>query len=160
MINFRFAVRLGEHTISTTLDCNSPDDKTSCNDDNPPTQDIKVEKTIVHADYNNLRALNDIALLRLKHEPILQNIRNIQTICLPVQSHQLIENVEENGIVPEMIISGWGQTEISSTGMSDVLTHAKVPYITLEDCAARFSSYHKRLNKLEMFRITENHLVD
>lgn len=141
------------------LDCNSPNDITSCNQDDPPTQDIDIETAIVHPDYNNLRALNDIALLRLKHEPILLNIRNILTICLPVHSHQLIENVEENGSVPNLIVSGWGQTE-TSTRLSDVLMQATVPYVPLEECAERFSSYHKKLNKLEIFRINENHLVD
>lgn len=123
-------------------------------------QDIEVDTAIVHEQYDRHRMTNDIALIMLKHEAILnKNIRNVETICLPVSSNQMIENINENGGAPNMEIAGWGRTE-TNLHASDVLLFAKVPYVSNEECATRLSSFHMRLNSLEVFRLMDTNLVD
>ena len=59
--NFRKSVRLGEHTLSTDIDCN--DDTGICNE---KPQDFDIEEIIFHPEYGKPKVFrNDIALLRL-----------------------------------------------------------------------------------------------
>lgn len=67
---FRFEVQLGEHDISSEVDCDELD-MTRCA---PPTQQIRVGRVMVHPGYQNksLNRHNDIALLPLK-KPAVYN---------------------------------------------------------------------------------------
>ena len=61
IFNFRKSVRLGEHTLSTDIDCN--DDTGICNE---KPQDFDIEEIIFHPEYGKPKVFrNDIALLRL-----------------------------------------------------------------------------------------------
>lgn len=74
--NFRKIVRLGEHTLSTTYDC---DDFGVCAD---PVQDIDIESSIKHSEFLSSARVNNIALVKLK-TPADMTKNNVQTICLP-----------------------------------------------------------------------------
>lgn len=152
-------MRLGEHTISTYIDCDNIDDPSSCSTDNPPLQDIEIEKSIVHEQYDSFQKLNDIALLRLKHEPILKKIRSIATICLPVVPYQMIEKIAENDKNINLTTCGWGRTE-NSLVISDVLLQASIPLVPIGKCKKEFADYQSRLNTLVKLEITNSHLVN
>lgn len=56
-------MRLGEHNITSDIDCNlTEDDELDCAD---PVQDIPIEKWIIHPTYSSRKRNGDIALLRL-----------------------------------------------------------------------------------------------
>lgn len=150
----RFAVRLGEHTISTDQDCDFADDPDTCNTDEPPLQDIEIEKVIPNDNFDEHQRTSDIALLKLQREVLLKNIRGVETICLPVRPQQNIENLpkdKNNKLV--MTIAGWGRTETSKK--SDVLLQAFIPYIEQIQCAVEF----RNLNVFKSIQIHETHLV-
>ncbi|XP_054089103.1 serine protease grass [Zeugodacus cucurbitae] len=128
-------VRLGEHDLSKPVDC-LPVNKRICA---PPVEDIGVEKTIPHSDYNNARKVNDVALIKLNRAVTIT--RHIKPICLPI--------IPEAAAIPQdkrFFIAGWGGTENSKT--SDILQKALVPFKTRMQCQHVF----KRTN------INENHL--
>ena len=61
ILNFRKSVRLGEHTLSTDIDCNN--DTGICNE---KPQDFDIEEIIFHPEYGKPKVFrNDIDLLRL-----------------------------------------------------------------------------------------------
>jgi Trypsin len=96
------AVRLGEHTISTAVDCNDEGD--TCNG---PSDVIEVEVTdiTVHDDYRKSSRHNhhDIALLRLKNK--VKFTRFICPICLPLNS--ALQNKDYTG--HSFDVAGWGE---------------------------------------------------
>ena len=60
------SVRLGEHQLSTDIDCD--DGGQSCND---PPQNFEAEEIIFHPDYNKPNQYqNDIALIRLNRDAL------------------------------------------------------------------------------------------
>lgn len=81
---FRVVVRLGEHTISKSRDC---DDSDQCAD---PVQDIMIERKIRHKQFNRETKENDLALLKLV-KPADTNKNNVKTICLPITPESDIE---------------------------------------------------------------------
>lgn len=81
----RIAVRLGEHKISTLRDCLDDD----CSE---PVQDITIQASIKHEQFNKLSRVNDIAILRLKNEAVLGS--SVQTICLPTALNNQIDAIE------------------------------------------------------------------
>lgn len=154
----RFSVRLGEHRISTDVDCTNSSDTRTCNTDKPPIQDIEIEKAIAHENYVRF-VQNDIALLRLKSPAVMRRIKNVRMICLPVKFEQTIDAVLENEKdVPMMTIAGWGVTEEDVTSFSDVLMQATVPYVTNDECSVRYNEIKKKVPKL-LIDIIESFLV-
>lgn len=97
-MNPRLAVRLGEHVISTDQDC---DEDGICQE---PVQDIEIERTIVHKQYDRRRKVNDIALLRLQTAADITR-KNVKTICLPTTEESQIENIDKPAR-DSMLISG------------------------------------------------------
>lgn len=154
----RFSVRLGEHTISTAFDCDNYEFTDTCNNDQPSIQDIEIDKAVVHENYDRELKVHDIALLILKTEVIFHKIRNIATICLPVSDEQFIENIliEEKKTL-NMTIAGWGCTETNER-ISDFLLKARVPYLTHENCMAKFAEI-KAQHSTVTINIRESHLV-
>lgn len=154
-IFLRVSVRLGEHTISTAVDCDS---STNCHVDNPPFQDIEVEKSIVHEDYSSSQMINDIALIRLKREVVFKKIRHIETICLPIYDFQRIDNIlaAENKVL-NTTIAGWGFTEHNDRP-SDYLVKAHVPYIAHDDCVLKFNEIRQNSKSVTLI-IQDTHLV-
>jgi Trypsin len=135
--------------------CRKKDDQSN---DNPPIQDIEVEQVISHQGFDKRSKINDIALIRLKKDVTFEKIRNVETICLPVVSGQMIENIKApNNKNPNMIISGWGQTEFSNK-ISDVLLEARVPYVDPEQCSRNFNEIQSKYG-LKTIAIEDTHLV-
>lgn len=157
--NCRHSVRLGEHTISTNIDCDNLRDLATCNIDDPPIQDIDIARTVVHERYDRHLKRNDIALIHLLTDVKFKGVQNVQTICLPVRSAQMIDNLALEERMPlKMSISGWGYTETNQR-ISDVLMHALVPYINQTECATRVASLRSRTSALD-FEVTDTVLVN
>lgn len=97
-IRFRVAVRLGEHAISTAVDC-APNGK--CLD---PVQDIPIAERIKHGSYGARRKINDIGLLKLQFAADTSK-RNVRTICLPTTAESQIEQIDE-AARESMLITG------------------------------------------------------
>ena len=67
------SVRLGEHQLSTDIDCD--DGGQSCND---PPQNFEAEEVIFHPDYNKPNQYqNDIALIRLNRDAVYSGMATI-----------------------------------------------------------------------------------
>lgn len=130
------SVRLGEHKISTEVDCANPTDKSTCIKDDPPIQDIAVDKFIIHEEYTENK-INDIALVRLKTEADLNNKKSVGTICLPTNFNQTIEAVLTNEPDFLLTVAGWGHSEENPANTSDVLRYANLPYVPNKECKQR-----------------------
>ncbi|XP_053945512.1 serine protease grass-like [Anastrepha ludens] len=129
-------VRLGEHDLTEEEDCITVNQRRICA---PPVEDIGVEKTIPHPDFNNARKTNDVALVKLARS--VQFKKHIKPICLPI--------IPEAAQIPRdrrFFIAGWGGTENSKT--SNILQKALVPFKTREQCQ----------NIFRRTRINDNHL--
>lgn len=150
---FRFSVRLGEHRISSKIDCADPLDSETCSE----ARDIKVEDVIPHEKYNKSTRVNDIALIRLSEEvEVTKESRNfITTICLPVVNSQRVENIEEQ--YQNLTIAGWGSTEDIRKANSDVLMHAFVMYLNQDLCIARYNEM-KKVHRLMKFNIHDTQM--
>ncbi|XP_067629470.1 serine protease grass-like [Eurosta solidaginis] len=139
MVNVRekiIGVRLGEHNIKEEFDCVTIKSRQICA---PPVEDIDVEKTIPHPDFNNAYKRNDVALIKLQHS--VQFKKHIKPICLPI--------IPDAAKIPKdlrFFIAGWGGTENDKT--ADILQKALVPFKTRDQC----QQIYRRT------RITENHL--
>ena len=112
-----------------------------CNNDVPPIQDIEIQESIVHENFDAGKRVNDIALIRLISEVNFEIVKHVRTICLPVIQAQTIDDISETEKpnVPIMTITGWGQTE-SHPFMSDEMMIAQVPYVSHEKCVKSFSA--------------------
>lgn len=109
---FRIFIRLGEHNLNTTDDCVSCGTLTFCND---PIQDIVIDYTLIHHDFDYIAAKNDIALIKMKAAAHAQQCEfnfgkipnmlmtfvlraaNINTICLPSLTEKI--NFPRNFII-------------------------------------------------------------
>ncbi|XP_050354197.1 melanization protease 1-like [Nymphalis io] len=98
-----YKVRIGELDLSSKEDCQGEYPNYICE---AHLQDIEIEESIPHKEYQRMPSKNDIALLRLK-EPIDFGHKNVAPICLPVLSK--LRNVTLVGKVGT--IAGWGTTE-------------------------------------------------
>lgn len=157
-MNSRHSVRLGEHTISTDIDCYPRKDRSSCSTDRPSIQDIEIDSTVSHNDYSKILKVNDIALIRLKKNAQFKGIKNVGTICLPVDPEQMIESIILSEEAPiSMTISGWGYTD-DNQNISDSLMHAKIPYLDQHDCMDQFNYLRSRIQTID-FNVTHSHLV-
>ncbi|XP_058815823.1 CLIP domain-containing serine protease HP8-like isoform X2 [Topomyia yanbarensis] len=134
------SVRLGENDINQPIDCNIIDDERDCA---PPPQDITVDTPIRHPMHSDRRKKNDIALLRLQRP--VEWSHSIRPICLPngTPEHRMIDP-------PFFIVTGWGVTENGSA--FDVLRYARVPPVTLDNCATSVRSLSATL-KLDQSQI-------
>lgn len=156
--NYRYSVRVGEHTISTYIDCDQPGKNSTCTTDKPPYQDIEIDKAIPHENYDNTLKVNDIALIKLKNNVRFAGLMNVQSICLPVKPEQIIDNIALQEDSPlTMTISGWGFSE-NNHKMSDFLMHAQVPLLDQTQCTNQFSKLKNRFQMIN-FDIIDTHLV-
>lgn len=92
---------MGEHDLSTDFDWRK--------DGKEPftVQDIEIERTIAHPQYDNEKKLNNIGLILLKSPANLQK-PNIGTICLPVEEGNQFEvlNEYDEKLKDKLIIAG------------------------------------------------------
>lgn len=87
------SVRLGEHNTDSVKDCRHEDDPNEALDCQDPVQDITIEKAIRHPNYDRVRKLNDIAILRLMSAADVTR-NNVKTICLPTTPENQIERID------------------------------------------------------------------
>lgn len=133
-------VRLGEHKISTDIDCDNRDDPKTCYTTPPLVQDIQIEKKFIHSDYQSLNKVNDIAVVKLVTDVIFNDFGNVETICLPTRPEHMINyHISPETQTVKFSIAGWGFTEYHSK-FSDVLRHATIDYVHDEDCSKRFAT--------------------
>ncbi|XP_055541807.1 phenoloxidase-activating factor 3-like [Wyeomyia smithii] len=117
------SVRVGELDLSKEIDCNIVENEMDCAD---PPQDIKVVKITRHPSHSQRDKKNDIALLRLERPVAFSH--SVRPICIPNGTP------EQRSVNPSFyIISGWGLTENGTS--FDVLRYARVPPVSLDNCA-------------------------
>ncbi|XP_017046484.1 spaetzle-processing enzyme-like [Drosophila ficusphila] len=104
-------VRLGEHNISTAIDCVN-------NECAPPHLDIAIKEKIIHEGYDSQSLRNDIALLRLEYPIYYSNA--IKPICV-IPSYDFNNHFFIN---ESMTVAGWGVTQTGRR--SDVLRRTTV----------------------------------
>lgn len=159
----RHSVRIGEHRISTLIDCDNPADRSTCNEDDPPFQDLHIKNAIKHKNFTP--KTNDIGLITLKTEVKFKSLngeklKNVGTICLPLSSEQIIDSIAQAKDVEKPLrplIAGWGRTE-NTDGLSDVLMFAKVPLVSFTECTEEVTKLKTRITLFD-FDPTETHLV-
>lgn len=103
-----FTVRLGTTTLAAGGDS------------------YKLDKLIMHTEYNTYSKQNDIALVRTTTE--IQFSDKVQP--LPVADFEVADKTEA-------VVSGWGYVHWPSTGTPNELRFITVPTITNLDCAFR-----------------------
>ncbi|VVC27191.1 Peptidase S1, PA clan,Serine proteases, trypsin family, histidine active site,Serine proteases, trypsin [Cinara cedri] len=111
-------VRLGEwHTQSS--DNTTLEKKTH--------QDVKVHRTFVHPNHNNLTMYNDVAVIELSSDVTLQ--QHINTICIPSNERQV--NYD-----PQSCVSmGWGKNGIEKINLyQTVLKKVKLSIVPNDIC--------------------------
>merc|ERR1719315_174578 len=111
----KILVELGQHDLSS------------------PAMSPKVEKPIVHEEYDKIHVINDIALLKLQDPVDFNKHPNIRPICLP-------SNSRENYAGSRAIVAGWGKTG-EHEDVSDVLLEANVTVLSDTECRKIF--YHR-----------------
>ncbi|CAG5123549.1 unnamed protein product, partial [Candidula unifasciata] len=92
----------------------------------PQQISVKINKIIVHEDYNNITQDNDIALLELAEALTFSTY--IQPICIP-------DTTKGVRVGKVCLLAGWGKTE--GTGDSSVLNQVLLPIISDENCSSR-----------------------
>ncbi|XP_076060713.1 phenoloxidase-activating factor 3-like isoform X2 [Oratosquilla oratoria] len=123
-------VRLGEHTVSKSQDCDRVTKECA-----PPAQNIRAE-FIIHPDYQrSCPQCNDIALLRLER-PATLDLYYVSPICLPINFDIDIRDKYGTAI-------GWGSTstEFLVNRRADVLQKVLLRIHELQDCRERKSVY-------------------
>ncbi|CAO1433260.1 unnamed protein product [Diamesa serratosioi] len=121
-------VRLGEHNLSTEIDCAVDDDEEEfCAQ---PYHDIKVQSFVAHPGFRSKTLVDDIGLVKLSQSvQLTQN--NINTICLPFGN-------EFKNLPKSLLVTGWGTTELLNK--SPILLKVRVPYYELNECRNKFAS--------------------
>jgi secreted trypsin-like serine protease len=119
-------VRLGEWDLSTDKDCDDDD----CVD--KPVQDIRIEATIPHPNYNitDTKIRDDIALIRLVRDCDYNDF--VKPICLPLTDQMRYANL--NGMT--LTVAGWGKTE--NARKSNVKLKVNVNVVPLDKCQSLF----------------------
>lgn len=90
-----------------------------------PEQDAKLERIIIHPDYNYERFFADIALLRLKDDVKFNHF--VRPACLWNFDEDYKVMINKVGFVP-----GWGYTERGL--VSEELSFAQMPVVAHETC--------------------------
>jgi secreted trypsin-like serine protease len=124
-------VRLGEWNLATVKDCRETIHYRNCVTDS--VQDIPIEQTILHPDYNiyDANSKNDIALIRLSRDCDYNNF--VKPICLPTT-----KNLRQTDLDGAFIVSGWGRSE--NAPKSNIKLWAEVGITKLETCRSMLPS--------------------
>ncbi|KAJ8960289.1 hypothetical protein NQ318_004014 [Aromia moschata] len=122
----RLGVRVGEHVISTQIDCEIDNDGTQkCS--KYPVQDLGVEDVIIHPEFSKDIILNDIGLVRVTKMNLA--VVNVRPVCLPTSEDT------RTATFNFCVVTGWGFTE--SYGVSaDILQLVTLNMMNLTRCKA------------------------
>lgn len=130
-------VRLGEHDLNRIIDCEYAFDERICM---PVAQDVGIQSTVFHPEFNRPKYAHDIALIRLKEAADFSHGR-IKAICLPVTKKLL-------GTVPrKYVVTGWGNTETDSR--SNILLKAIFPVFPKDRCIDIYSSTSRGIHLVD-----------
>lgn len=128
-LKFRSSVLLGDYDTEQNPDCDENDD-TNCAD---PVQNVVVESSIFHPNFDPLKSINDIGIIRLAESAKLTQ-NNIKTICLPFD-----DNAKR--ITGKYEVIGWGATENST--FHKILQKANLPPYDLQKCEEKLGLFVK-----------------
>ncbi|KAH8253285.1 hypothetical protein KR032_004596 [Drosophila birchii] len=109
-------VRLGEHSLNSSLDCSVVYGQTICA---PPAENFDVEKIILHEEFSVFQQINDIALLQLSQD-VTPNT-HIRPVCLPLTPDLQIQT---SILGQSFIATGWGYSEQGQ--LSDTLIEVTI----------------------------------
>uniref|UniRef100_A0A1L8DQA5 CLIP domain-containing serine protease n=1 Tax=Nyssomyia neivai TaxID=330878 RepID=A0A1L8DQA5_9DIPT len=140
-------VRVGEYDTSKDHDCIGGE----CL---PKVQDILVEETILHPEYNSRKHKNDIALLRLK-EPVQLN-EFIQPICLPF-SEQFKTNTFDG---KRLYTSGWGTAGGGTGTPINIKQNTQFVGVNNEKCNEIYSSHNIDVGQDQLCASPKNGIDD
>jgi len=128
----RVEVRLSEHDLTKTEDCDD-EDPTDC----VTAVDYEIEKIIKHENYTKIKKdfLNDIALIRLKKA--IEFTVDVAPICLPITAKNAL-NLAADRFLTTM---GFGMTENET--YSDVMLKTNVPFVDHKECKEILKSKFK-----------------
>ncbi|KAL0280492.1 UNVERIFIED_CONTAM: hypothetical protein PYX00_001763 [Menopon gallinae] len=118
------SVRLGEHDLSSEMDC--AEDR-GCS---AAAKDIPIKRYVRHPDFREKELRNDIALIELAERA--EFTKSIQPICLPTGEEEIRRNLDGETAV----IGGWGATENGT--YSDVLKMAEIRVKPYEECLTMY----------------------
>lgn len=99
----------------------------------PNTQEFRVNRLIVHSDYDRTTLLNDIAIIRLATE--VKFTSYIRPICLWEDNRLVLRK----GIDRSGVVVGWGYNERDE--LSEKLYQAIMPIIDPIDCLESYPDY-------------------
>ena len=85
-----------------------------------------IARVIIHQDYNEGTANNDIALLQLRNPVDFNRVPNVGKICLPSKRAGTFAG-------SQAIVAGWGRTGEKSSG-SDTLLKSNIQVISNKKC--------------------------
>lgn len=95
--------------------------------------DFAIERTIVHENYAPDIILNDIGIIKLRHQTPING--EIRPICLPL--HEPLRSANLIGYSP--FVAGWGSTSFQGP-QSSILQDAQVQVVATHDCEKNYKS--------------------
>ncbi|KAJ8925739.1 hypothetical protein NQ315_009587 [Exocentrus adspersus] len=126
-------VRVGEHKISTKVDCEiRHNGKEFCSPNS--VQDLAIEEVIIHPQFNRSIIVNDIGLLRVSE--MNMDVENVRPVCLPTSEET------RNASFNYCVVTGWGFTD-SQGQNADVLQKVDLPVMNLTQCREIYKSEKK-----------------
>ena len=105
-----------------------------------------IESHKIHPDFDQSKLRNDVCLVLLKKE--LPYGPNVQPICLPDESFELIDD-------EEVYIAGWGSKSVSG-GLESNLRSAQLNIKSFEICSKNYGKDGMELNKEAQFCASTN----
>ncbi|KAL1115929.1 hypothetical protein AAG570_005424, partial [Ranatra chinensis] len=111
--------------------------------DGATPEDYKIEKFILHEEYDPVRFTDDIALLRLEKSVAFS--RFVQPICLPKTPEMLANKFVKN--FP--FVAGWGSTSYKGPS-SSALLEVQVPVMSNDDCRRAYNKKGALLTSRQM----------
>nr|AUW64506.2 serine protease 5 [Scylla paramamosain] len=123
-------IRLGEHNLSTEIDCESRGGRRTCA---PPHQTFSPVEIIRHSDFNTRGTVSDdIALIRLDKEVEFNAF--VGPICLPPPTTDLTSFLGGR----QAFVAGWGATERGPD--TQILQQVRIPFVTRDECNPHYNN--------------------
>lgn len=124
-------VRLGEHNISTELDCTMSDEGVKrCS---PRHEDFTPVDIIPHPTFNSRGSVSDdIALIRLDRAAHITTF--VMPVCLPPPDLDMGEFLRGR----EAQVAGWGVTERGPD--TQVLQTVQIPFVSRDECNPHYNN--------------------
>ncbi|XP_026286834.2 uncharacterized protein LOC113212374 [Frankliniella occidentalis] len=139
-------VRLGEHDLTSDLDCNCIGGGDICA---PPVVDVDVEEAVAHPEYVSGGRRNDIALVRLARPVALTDA--VAPVCLPAH---LPAGQDPEDALPRrrrayrLELTGWGRIgKGGSDSEQNILFKLELRTTNHSECAAKYSELPDRIDE-------------